>query len=56
MFAAGEASILATIAEIKSIWDETFFTCRQYRDTKDRFFITEIEELMQNLEDNQMTV
>lgn len=52
MFAAGESSILETIAQIESLWNETFFTCRQYRDTKDRFFITEIDELMQNLEDN----
>mgnify|MGYP006076411607 FL=1 len=56
MFAAGEASIMETIRQIKELWDEQSFVCRQYRDTKDRFFITEIDELMQNLEDNQMTV
>jgi len=38
------------------LWEETFFVCRQYRDTKDRFFITEIDELITQLEDNQMTI
>jgi hypothetical protein len=39
-FAAGEASILGTIADIKTCWDETSFFVKNYRDTKDRFFIT----------------
>ena len=55
-FAAGEASILRTVKEISEMWDETFFTVKQYRDTKDRFFITEIDDLITQLEDHQMTI
>jgi len=51
-FAAGEASILRTVKEISEMWDETFFTVKQYRDTKDRFFITEIDDLITQLEDH----
>ena len=55
-FAAGEATILKTVADIASHWDETYFTVKPYRDTKDRFFITEIDDLITQLEDDQMTV
>jgi dynein heavy chain len=55
-FAAGEAAILKTVSEIAAAWEETAFTVRGYRDTKDRFFITEIDELVTQLEDHQMTV
>jgi hypothetical protein len=55
-FAAGEANILKTVSEISAVWDETFFTVKPYRDTKDRFFITEIDDLITALEDHQMTV
>lgn len=55
-FAGGEASILKTVSEIRALWDETNFVCRGYRDTKDRFFITEIDDLITQLEDHQMTV
>jgi len=55
-FAAGEAGILKTVAEIQELWEGTSFTCRAYRDTKDRFFITEIEELLTQLEDHQMLI
>lgn len=55
-FAAGEAGILEQVAKIRALWDETYFVVRPYRDTKDRFFITEIDDLVAQLEDNQMTV
>jgi len=55
-FAAGEANILKTVADISVVWEETFFVVKPYRDTKDRFFITEIEELVTTLEDHQMTI
>jgi len=55
-FAAGEAAILKTVSEIAAAWEETAFTVRGYRDTKDRFYITEVEELTIQLEDHQMTV
>jgi dynein heavy chain len=54
--AVGEASILKTVAEIAAVWEETFFAVRNYRDTKDRFMLAEVEELQTLLEDHQMTV
>ena len=45
-FAAGEAAILKTLSEITAAWEQTSFVVRQYRDTKDRFYITEIDELV----------
>jgi hypothetical protein len=38
------------------VWEETFFVVKPYRDTKDRFFITEIDDLVMALEDHQMTI
>jgi hypothetical protein len=55
-FAAGEANILKTVQEIQLVWDDTAFTVKPYRDTKDRFFITEIDDLVMALEDHQMTI
>jgi dynein heavy chain len=54
--AAGEAGILRTIDEIAHVWDGTNFCVKGYRDTKDRYYISEIEELATQLEDHQMTV
>lgn len=54
--AGGEAGILRTIAEIREVWDGTHYCVRGYRDTKDRYYISEIEELVTQLEDHQMTV
>lgn len=44
------------VAKIRATWDETYFVVRPYRDTKDRYFITEIDDLVAQLEDNQMTI
>ena len=38
------------------MWKETNFTVIQYRDTKDRFIVAEIEDTITQLEDNQMSV
>lgn len=54
--ATGEATITATIEEIKKIWDELCFVVMNYRDTKDRFLITEIDDIITQLEDHQMSV
>ena len=51
-YAAGEASILKTISEIKSIWDILAFVVTPYRDTKDRYIIKDIEEAITLLEDH----
>jgi dynein heavy chain len=50
--AGGEAGILTQIAEITALWEETSFVVKNYRDTKDRFFITEIDDLIVQLEDH----
>lgn len=55
-FAGGEAAILKTVSEISDMWQDTCFTVKGYRDTKDRFFITEIDDLITQLEDHQMQV
>lgn len=38
------------------MWKETYFIVQGYRDTKDRFIIGDVEEIIIQLEDNQMTV
>jgi dynein heavy chain len=50
--ATGEAQILQTITDIADMWDKTFFVVKNYRDTKDRFYITEIDDLVTQLEDH----
>ena len=42
--ASGEATIEQTLNEIIKMWQELNFTVVQYRDTKDRFIIAEIED------------
>lgn len=51
-FAAGESNIMKTVADISAAWEEMFFVVKPYRDTKDRFFITEIDDLVTTLEDH----
>ena len=52
--ATGEDSILVQIKEIVIIWADLTFVVKNYRDTKDRFFNTEIDEMIIQLEDHQM--
>lgn len=54
--AAGEAGILRTINDIEGAWSETRFVVKGYRDTKDRYYITEVDELYTQLEDDQVKV
>ena len=42
--ASGEATIEQTLNDIIAIWKETQFCVLNYRDTKDRFIIAEIED------------
>lgn len=42
--ASGEATIEQTLNDIIELWKETSFTVLNYRDTKDRFIIGEIED------------
>ena len=41
---------------VQDRWDEINFTVVGYRDTKDRFIITDVEDLITQLEDDIMTV
>jgi Dynein heavy chain, N-terminal region 2 len=50
--ASGEATIEQTLNNIINLWRETSFTVVGYRDTKDRFIITEVEDTITQLEDN----
>ena len=54
--ASGEANITSNIEEIKKVWEELCFTVMNYRDSKDRFLVTEIDDVITQLEDHQMSV
>ena len=45
-----------TLKQVVERWNETVFPISGYRDTKDRFILGDIEDLMTQLEDDQMTV
>jgi dynein heavy chain len=45
-----------TIDEISELWAQTYFTVVGYRDTKDRFIIRDVDDIITQLEDNQMTI
>ena len=44
------------MAEIVDKWDNTNFSVKNYRDTKDRFIIDQVEDVITLLEDDIMTV
>jgi dynein heavy chain, axonemal len=50
--ASGEATIEQTLREIIAVWKQANFTVLNYRDTKDRFIIGEIEDTITQLEDH----
>jgi dynein heavy chain, axonemal len=54
--AQGERSILNTLSEVKKRWEDISFTVVQYREIKDRYIITEVEDLVTQLEDDTMNV
>jgi dynein heavy chain, axonemal len=54
--ASGEATIEQTLREIIAVWKQANFTVLNYRDTKDRFIIGEIEDTITQLEDHQMSI
>jgi len=55
--ASGEAGILTTINTVKATWADLAFVVDGYRGMKDRYIIgKEVEEIMIQLEDDQMTV
>jgi dynein heavy chain, axonemal len=54
--AQGEMQIENTMKIVLDRWEEINFTVVGYRDTKDRYIITEVEDLITQLEDDTMTV
>jgi len=54
--ACGEEQIEKTLAGVIERWNENTFVVMPYRDFKDKFLISEIDELIMKLEDDQMTV
>lgn len=54
--AAGEFSLETTLREIKEKWEETVFTLNNYREQKDKFYITQVEDILTQLEDHQVSV
>ena len=54
--AKGEADISAQMDEVEKRWATREFFVANYRDTKDRFIIKEVEDVITELEDDIMTV
>lgn len=54
--AAGEFSLENTVEEIKKAWDGTIFELSIYREQKDKFYITKVEDVLTQLEDHQVSV
>lgn len=54
--ASGEKTIKDTMAQVRERWEKTDFTVVNYRDTKDRFIIRQVEDVITQLEDDQMVV
>ena len=54
--AQGELQIQNTLNGVIQRWEEINFTVISYRDSKERFVITEVEDLITLLEDDTMTV
>lgn len=56
-FASGEATINSALNDISNYWmNEGLFTVLNYRDSKDRFIIGDVEDTIAQLEDNQMSI
>ena len=56
-FASGEATINQALTEISNFWlNDAIFTVLNYRDSKDRFIIGDVEDTTAQLEDNQMSI
>ncbi len=54
--AQGQAQILKSIDAISKKWAELAFVVQPYRDTKDRYIIGTVEEIMAALDDHQLNV
>ena len=45
-----------TLKEIIALWKDTKFVVNNYRDTKERFIIAEVDDIITQLEDNSMSI
>jgi dynein heavy chain, axonemal len=54
--AAGEKNIRDTMATVEAHWKVTEFCVANYRDSKDRFIIKQVEEVITLIEDDSMVV
>ena len=54
--AKGEADLSRQMEGVKERWSVREFTVVPYRDTKDKFILKEVEEVISDLEDDIMTV
>ncbi len=45
---------MTSVANIKTVWGKFEFKLLPYREYKDIFYLTEIDEVMQQLEENQV--
>ena len=55
-YAEGEAALEANMTKVENIWNEMAFIIVPYRDSKERFIMGDLEDLMTQLEDDQMQV
>ena len=49
-------TIQQSISAVKERWEATLFSIAPYRESKDRYILGDIEDLMTQLEDDQMAV
>ena len=54
--ARGEDAILSTMKGVIAHWDNCDFTVANYRDSKDRFIIKQVEDVITLIEDDSMIV
>lgn len=54
--AQGELAIRTQMQSVGQMWEDMMFSITPYRDSKDRFILGDIEDLMTQLEDDQMQV
>lgn len=54
--ATGEQQIESQMEEIQSKWGSLNFVVNSYRESKDKFIIGTVEEIMQTLDDHQLKI
>jgi dynein heavy chain len=54
--ASGEYGIESSLEDIRKTWSSTYFVLNNYREQRDRFYITGIEDVLTQLEDHQVSI